>query len=199
MWISSVPWPNRGTSARNRKSDGFISKAKDWLRITAKLRAGSRQRPPRVIPLPKQGWELHEAGQGVAKDFGEALRLYRSAAEKGYAGAQYTLGFLYESGRGVRQDHAEAARWYQLAAEQGDPLSQYDLGQRYALGVGVKQDMVEAGKWLSLAARQGQEDAKLRFGALKKSLTRQEFGEIEKRVKAFLPTNRLASAVAPSH
>ena len=53
------------------------------------------------------------------REMDEVLRLWRSAAEQGHAGAQCNLGVMYENGQGVKQDHAEAVRWYRKAAEQG--------------------------------------------------------------------------------
>jgi TPR repeat protein len=132
--------------------------------------------------------ELYEAGQGVPKDVGQAMSLYRQAAEQGSTRAQYTLGFLYEAGRGVPQNQVEAANWFKRAAEHGDALSQYDLGQRFELGVGVSIDRTEALKWFVLAARQGQPDAASRRDKLKKSMTRSEISEAERRADSF-PTH----------
>jgi len=56
---------------------------------------------------------------GVAKDYAEAARLYRLAADQGHAFAQYLLGSMFEDGRGVAEDRAEAIRLYRLAAAQG--------------------------------------------------------------------------------
>ena len=54
----------------------------------------------------------------VEKDFAEALRWYRKAAEQGNEDAQYTLAGMYHSGEGVYQDDTEAVRWWRMAAEQ---------------------------------------------------------------------------------
>lgn len=52
----------------------------------------------------------------------DALFWYRKAAERGYAGAQNSLGVMFMQGLGVKADCAEAVRWYALAAAQGyDP------------------------------------------------------------------------------
>ncbi len=40
----------------------------------------------------------------------------RTAAEKGYAPAQYNLGVMYHTGQGVPQDYVQAHMWYNLAA-----------------------------------------------------------------------------------
>jgi uncharacterized protein len=57
---------------------------------------------------------------GVAQDGAEAVRLYRLAAEQGYAPAQFNFGVMFNNGQGVAQDRAEAIRWYRLAAAQGN-------------------------------------------------------------------------------
>jgi hypothetical protein len=44
---------------------------------------------------------------------------YRKAADRGYATAQYNIGWLHEHGLGVKQDYAQTRWWYLKAAEQG--------------------------------------------------------------------------------
>ena len=80
-------------------------------------------------------------GQGVKQDFGEAVRLYRKAADRGDADAQFNLGTMYDQGEGVKQDFGEAARLFREAADQGDANAQCSLGFMYDQGQGVKQDL----------------------------------------------------------
>jgi TPR repeat protein len=96
---------------------------------------------------------------GVAKDYAEAVRLYRLAAAQGHACAQNNLSAKFEMGQGVAQDYAEAVRLYRLAAEQGDATAQYNLGDKFEKGLGVAQDRAEAIRWYRLAAAQGQANA----------------------------------------
>ena len=70
-------------------------------------------------------------GDGVLKDFSEALKWYRLSAEQGDAIAQYNLGVMYERGDGVLKDFSEALKWYRLSAEQGYASAQYNLGVMY--------------------------------------------------------------------
>ena len=63
---------------------------------------------------------MFELGQGVTRDYAEAARWYRKAAEQGEALAQDNLGRMYEQGRGVTQDYVLAHMWHNLAAAQGD-------------------------------------------------------------------------------
>jgi TPR repeat protein len=92
---------------------------------------------------------------GVARDYAEAARLYRLAADQGHAAAQNNLGFMFEDGRGVAQDRAEAARLYRLAANQGDADAQFNLGFMFEDGQGVAKDRAEAIRLYRLAAAQG--------------------------------------------
>jgi TPR repeat protein len=66
-------------------------------------------------------------GQGVAKDYIEAVRWYRLAAAQGNAYAQNNLGWMIANGEGVAQDKAEAVRWYRLAVAQGNADAQINL------------------------------------------------------------------------
>jgi hypothetical protein len=58
--------------------------------------------------------QFYEFGLGAApKDYAEALRWYRQAADQGDSASRDGLGRMYFSGVGVKQDYAESARWYQ--------------------------------------------------------------------------------------
>ena len=50
----------------------------------------------------------------------EAVKWYRKAAEKGEAGAMFSLGNCYVNGEGVEKDEKEAEKWYRRAADKGD-------------------------------------------------------------------------------
>lgn len=62
---------------------------------------------------------LYYNGQGVAPDYGLALKWFTRAAEQGKADAQYNLGVMYAHGLGVDLDRAMARKWIALAATQG--------------------------------------------------------------------------------
>jgi uncharacterized protein len=98
-------------------------------------------------------------GIGVLKDYAEALKWYRLAAEQGRASAQGNLGDMYLNGSGVLKDYAEALKWYRLAAEQGFASSQVNLGVMYEYGAGVLQDNVIAHMWYNIASANGDENA----------------------------------------
>jgi len=71
-----------------------------------------------ISPAIAGPWE--DANKAYAAgNFKLALRLFKSLAEQGHAGAQLNLGIIYaEGGEGVPQDYAQAVSWFRKAAEQ---------------------------------------------------------------------------------
>ena len=94
-------------------------------------------------------------GNGAGKNFSEAVRWYRRAAEQGSQYAQYSLGNCYYHGNGVDKDFAEAVKWYRRAAEQGSQYAQYSLGWCSQYGQGVPIDVRKAIELYRKAAQQG--------------------------------------------
>jgi TPR repeat protein len=66
-------------------------------------------------------------GRGVSKDYYEAARWYRKAADQGIADVQVLLASMYASGRGVQKDRSEAIKWYRKAADQGHQMAKDKL------------------------------------------------------------------------
>jgi uncharacterized protein len=62
---------------------------------------------------------MYVLGQGVARDYQEAAKWFRKAADQGSMEAQYNLGVSYRDGQGVAQDFREALAWFRKAADQG--------------------------------------------------------------------------------
>lgn len=98
-------------------------------------------------------------GLGMEKDEAKGVKWYSTAAEKGDAFAEYSLGNCYYLGRGVTKDMSTAITWWRRAAEHGSADAQNNMGVCYLKGVGLSQDYGEAYKWLKLAAAQGYEGA----------------------------------------
>ena len=98
------------------------------------------------------------------KDYAEAVKWFRKAAEQGLEGAQNSLGCCYFEGAGLTQDYAEAVTWYRKAAEQNLARAQFNLGICYQHGYGVAKDEVEAAKWYRKAAEQGNAEAEAVLG-----------------------------------
>ena len=106
-----------------------------------------------------------EKGNGVQKNFKEALKWYKLAAEQGNSSGQFATGALYSSGNLGSRDYNEATKWWNLAAKQGDIDSQIMLGLMYEIGWdGVPGDLEESFKWYKLAAEQGNAQAQAEVG-----------------------------------
>ena len=81
---------------------------------------------------------------GLVQNHAEAARLYRLAADAGYANAQFGLANFFFHGRGVREDKAEAVRLLKLAAAQGHAGAQGNLASAYRSGRDVAVDFAAA-------------------------------------------------------
>ncbi len=63
---------------------------------------------------------MYHVGIGVTRDYVEALKWYRLAAEQGAALAQNNLALMYATGRGVTRDDVEAWAWFNMVAISGN-------------------------------------------------------------------------------
>ncbi|EGB11410.1 hypothetical protein AURANDRAFT_52540 [Aureococcus anophagefferens] len=97
----------------------------------------------------------YERGKGTELDKKKAKRLYRAAADRGDAAAQYKLGFLLDA----EQKHEEAFRYYTLSADQGYAFGEFNLGCCYGNGQGTEVDLGKARYWFERAAAKGYERA----------------------------------------
>jgi tetratricopeptide (TPR) repeat protein len=141
----------------------------DWLptppvgaTISIRLGAAGQGAPSQDPTLQVSVAEALQKGNQAneRKDYAEAMRWYRKAADQGNAAAQENIGWLYHNGWGVAQDYAEAMRWYRKAADQGNAAAQENIGWLYQDGKGVTQDYAEAMLWYRKAADQGNASAK---------------------------------------
>ena len=126
-------------------------------------------------------------GEGVTKNYVEAVKWCRKAAEKNNASAQFNLGVCYSNGNGVVEDDVEAVKWYRKAAEQNDAYAQYNLGTCYASGEGVPKDAVQGYMWFLLAGVQGTELAKKNIEIIKNMMTPEQIAEGQKLAREFKP------------
>lgn len=88
------------------------------------------------------------------RNYSEAVRWYRKAAEQGHARAQLDLGFAYENGMGVEKYLVEAAMWFRKAAEQGYAPAQDRMAYCYEKGLGVERNLEKAVEWCKRACQQ---------------------------------------------
>jgi TPR repeat protein len=115
------------------------------------------------VGLPEDQFKLaniYYQGNGVPRDYTEAAKWFRLAADQGLAESQHMMGVLYDRGEGVPADAVQAVSWYRQAGERGYVAAQFELGNKYASGEGVPQNYAEAYVWFSLAAASGHEMAR---------------------------------------
>ncbi len=62
---------------------------------------------------------IYYHGEGVSRNFEEAIHWFHKAAESGDADAQYNLGFMYGRGEGVEKNHEQSLEWFKRASQQG--------------------------------------------------------------------------------
>ena len=104
----------------------------------------------------------------ASENYEDALRYYKSAAQKRYPAAFNNIGLWYLD----RKDEFEAFKWFKAGAELGNPPSQFLTGKAYHLGLGtgwasyVTKDYREARYWYEQALKNGYTDAKLAMSAL---------------------------------
>jgi hypothetical protein len=91
----------------------------------------------------------------VAKDYAEAGKWYRKAAEAGVTSAEYNLGVMYDLGQGVERNYPEALKWYRKAAGQGYAGAICNIGILYYNAQGVERDMAQSYAWFSLCEQAG--------------------------------------------
>ena len=119
-------------------------------------------------PFYDKGEDFYYGRNGCRREYAEAVKWYRKAAEQGHAQAQCDLGWMYDNGHGVPKDCTEAMKWFRKAAEQGHAVAQCSLGNMYTDGRGVfvLKDYAEAVKWYRKAADQGYAIAQFNLGVM---------------------------------
>jgi len=111
--------------------------------------------------------QCFESGAGVVQKEGEAVKLYRQAAEQGNMHGQDALGKCYARGGGVVRSEETAVKLFRQAADQGFTEAQKYIGGRYMLGLnGVAQNFADAAHYLRLVAEKGDADALCCLGFL---------------------------------
>lgn len=94
-----------------------------------------------------------EHGEACQQNNEEAYRLFKIAAERGYAKAQNSVGTILLKGRlGQPMNSPEGLKWLQKAADQKNAEAAYYLAIAYDNGEGCKPNPAEAFKWYKYAA-----------------------------------------------
>jgi FixJ family two-component response regulator len=146
----------------------ILSAVEAALKIPRAIAEPDAQETPVVADTDLESWyqtgEKYYFGRGVPKNYTEAIKWFRMAAERDHAEAQYLLGVCYKNGNGVTKDEAEAVKWYRKAAEQNHIRGQCYLGYCYGNGWGVAQDDKQAVHWFRKAAEQNYAIAQYNLG-----------------------------------
>jgi hypothetical protein len=106
--------------------------------------------------------DMYAQGNDLPKDYGEGVRWYRRAAERGGIRVRTKLAGLLIEG----QDYDEGRRLCEEGAKQKYPPAVYCVGLIYQRGLGVIRNPVEAAKWFNRAAELGYTPAMLRLGEM---------------------------------
>ena len=63
---------------------------------------------------------MYRIGEGVKRNYQQALAWYRKAADQGQADAQNELGIMYAAGEGVAKNDQQAIEWFNKVLAQPD-------------------------------------------------------------------------------
>jgi TPR repeat protein len=135
---------------------------------------------------------MYLSGQYVPRDYVEAAKWFRKAADQGNAEAQHYLGSMYRNGEGVQQDYTEAIKWLRKAANQGDVLSQSAIGEMFVKGEGVTQNNITAYMWFEIASTNSlswDKAAAIERDHFAKNMTLADIETAKKRAKICLESN----------
>ena len=119
--------------------------------------------------------QLFLTGNTTPRNYAEARKWYKLAAENGDRESQSELAFLYFTGKGGDRNLEEAFYWYERSAAQGLAVAQYSLGIMYYSGSGINEpDLIKSYGWLSVAASQNHGDAQISRDYLETVLSAEE-------------------------
>jgi hypothetical protein len=113
-------------------------------------------------------------GFGTPANYKEAIRIFKSGAQKNHTDSQVALGVLMIDGIGLPQNHKEASRLFKKAAKNGNSDAQLILGWLYKNGVGVKSNNTLAYALWNYVAAQGNEWARVNRDAMYYELSEPE-------------------------
>jgi serine/threonine protein kinase len=111
---------------------------------------------------PVSGYEFYLRGYAAwqARNYTEAMRLFRRGSDLGDEHCMTYIGQMYERGLGVPRDYTEAQSWYQRTADRGDSWGLYRIGLLHMTGgPGIAQDCNVGREWLQKAAAAGNSSA----------------------------------------
>ena len=144
---------------------------------------------PALTARAEAGDEDFDRGYSAfaARDYANAAKWWKLAAEQGHARAQNGLGVLFRDGDLGVADKTQAAYWFKRSAENGYAFAMYSLALLYRDGDGVARDDIEAHKWFNLASSINF-DPKAAFqrDLIAQRMSREDISEAEKRAQEWL-------------
>jgi TPR repeat protein len=141
---------NLGLLLLTSDKDADLSRAVALLRKAAEFEIADAQHSLGVLYL---------TGRGVAKNPGEAARLFKRAADNGSSVGEVEYAILLFNGNGIPANESEAARYFRRAAAKGNAIAQNRLARMLIAGRGVSENKVDAMAWQLLASAQGLNDS----------------------------------------
>lgn len=100
----------------------------------------------------------------------EIMRLFKEAANEGYAPAMERVAYMLHYGIGTEPDCKQALKWYEKAANLGNLISQERAGYMYVSGQGTKMNIEKAIKYYTMAVHNdndaGEENDKAKDAAI---------------------------------
>lgn len=105
-------------------------------------------------------------GEGVLRDYEQALKWLRKGAAGGDLEAQYQIGVIYRDGLGVMPNNKEAAYWFRKAARNGHTLGLLNIAKAFQYGRGVLHDNRVAAENYWRAAERGNAEGAYNFATM---------------------------------
>ena len=85
-------------------------------------------------------------GNGVEKDLGKAVELFKKACDGGNMRGCYNLGIMYEYGKGVEKNVKKVIDLYNKACDGGEVHGCSNLGFIYSFGKGVEKKRTKSSR-----------------------------------------------------
>jgi len=152
---------------------------------------------PRALELTKKGAKAgysqsnfvlgvmyYNGTDGIEKDFNQAFRYFKIAAEKGQLDSQYILGGMYINAEGTPVNFEQGVKWYRIAAMNAYADAQVTLVESYLFGKIIKQNTEEAYLWCILAINNGKDHVREMLPKFEKNLSRKSILSIQNKALA---------------
>ncbi|KGK00414.1 tetratricopeptide repeat protein [Thalassotalea sp. ND16A] len=107
-----------------------VGRSTDGMHLYGGVIIGKAVKKKRTVRLGSQDNQVaiayYQGSMGYEKDWREAFRLFKQAAEKGHPYAQLNLANMYKDGEGVAKDLQLAIFWYEKASLQQVTAAKYE-------------------------------------------------------------------------